>query len=338
MNLSWLANHRPTGALSLCIALTLGACGDDSPSTGGDQEADAKVASDAGTRSDASSGDAGKPDSGSKPASDAGAPSDDGGGASSATLDALAGRYLMRWDVLGTASSNFLGGEMKVRSRLSTLVVAELSVEGGKLMSKERVCTQVAEQKCESICDTASTVVDPRTIKDFLLKKYQAREFTLSSDGTLTAERAVAQLGYDDTDLDTAAPTSSDDKRVWDVISGSPREGFLTKVSISSLGLTVACNVYGTQKFVTTFSGKLGGTDDAPELPATMTLDLLDSDAQRLGADMDTCANQEADSPVDSQNARMVRYDADPSDAFWDCPADSVFDSMMAPTPLYPAP
>jgi hypothetical protein len=315
-------------ALPLLIGLSMAACGGEDAKPDTDDSGDER---DAGRRPDASR-DAGRPDTGNGQTVPDAAPPRPDAGPSSVNLEALAGRYLMRWDVLGTAKSNFLGGEMRIRSRLSTLVVAELKVEGNKLVSEERVCTQIAAQKCESICDTARTVVDPRTIEDFLKKKKQTREFTVSGDGTFTAERSVAQLGYDDEDLDGEVPTSSDDERVWDVEAGDPREGFLTSITVKALGLGPTCQAFGTQKYVSSFSGKLGGSDDAPTLPTIMALDLLDSAAATLGSSDATCNEQAmmAESPIDEANARMVRYGDDLSeDAFWACPADSVFNEKM---------
>ncbi len=319
-------------ALPLCLGLSLAACGDDS---GGGEPEPTKDAgnnkTDSGTRNDASTprDDGGPtiPDSGQRDAS-SGDPK----------LDALAGRYMMRWDVVGTASSKTpLGDPLTIRSRLSTLVIAELSVRDGKLMSNERVCTQVADQKCKEGCTKATTVVDSRTINNFLIKKNQTREFTLGGD-TLTAGHSVAQLGYDDADLETAAPTSNSDQRVWDVDPSTPaREGFLTKISATVTtplgGVPYFCDAFGTQKFVSTFSATLGSDGKLSFEPDNLNLD--GSQAPVLGSSDPNCDSQAmmAMTPIDKHDAYMVRYGDDLSaDVFWACPSNSEFDKALPPT------
>jgi hypothetical protein len=326
MPLSFLSTRRALCALPLCLGLSLAACGDDDKSTDDGQTDQTGPTG----KVDAGGLDGSVPDGSARD----GAATPDASAPANAALDGLAGRYLMRWDTVGTASSEFASVQVQIRSRLSTLLVAELKVTDGKLTSVERVCTQTAAQTCSKNCDGASTVIDPRVISDFLPTRQQSREFTLSADGTFTAGRSVAQLGYDDPNPDAAEPTAPDDPRIWDVIPGGDREGFLSKVTVSAFGIPFECQTYGTQKFVTSFAGKLGGSVSAPQIPQ-MELDLGDSNALVLGSDNPACASQKVDVPVDIKNARMVRYgDALAEDAFWKCPEPSVFDAMLPGTPL----
>lgn len=310
-------------ALPLVLGLTLvgTACGDEESPTPNDPVEDASKPKDAGrdarnTVADTGPKDAGPPDT---------------------TLEPLAGRYLIRFDTLGTATSPApapLTGDIAIRSRVSNLIVTELTVEGDHLVGKERLCTQAIEQRCEELCSTAVTTVDSRTVKNFLLKQFQQRNYTVDGD-SLKAEQSVATLGYTDEDVDNAAPTSSDDDRVWDVDDSKPvREGYLTqlKVTLSGIPLPLTCAAYGTQKFVSAFSGTVNG--DQLEFGA-MNLVLEDSEAHVLGANPASCSAEGAESPVDVRNARMVRYGEDMSeDAFWNCPTQAVFDAQLTPTPL----
>ncbi|MET0286012.1 MAG: hypothetical protein ABW352_16130 [Polyangiales bacterium] len=320
-------------ALPLLLGLSMAACGEDSKPS--DDTDDTGEERDAGRRPDASR-DAGRPDTGSGPTVPE-ASIDNDASSGNEKLDALKGRYVMRWDVVGTATSTspLSGGPLAIRSRLSTLVIAELSVDGDKLVSTERICTQVAQQKCKDGCTSATTTVDTRTI-GILKTKNQKREFTLDGD-TLTGEYSIAQLGYDDEDLDTPAPTSNTDERVWNIDSSTPaREGFLTKVSVTLTGvpLPIACNAFGTQKFVSKFTATVGD-EGALTFSGDNNLDLEPSEAPALGSDVQACDDQAsmAKTPIEKSTARMARYGDDLSDeAFWACPAESVFNSELPPT------
>jgi hypothetical protein len=316
-------------ALPLLAGLTLVACGGDDGDSGSDDT----------NKPDASK----KPDGGKDAGKDAGGPTvpDTGakGDASSGNpkLDALAGRYLIRMDVLGIASSpGPLTGEIKIASRVSTMVVAELSVDGDHLTANERVCTQDVKQECRDLCTNASTTVDQRVIDNFLLKRNQHRKYTLAEDGTFSGEQSAAQLGYDDPDESAHAPTDPGDERIWDVDSSNDvREGFMTKLSVT-LGVTVNCDAYAVQKYITSFSGTLGGTDDKPEIPQ-MDLVLDGAEGNALGSSSTACNTKNASSPVMSANVRMVRYGDDLSDSeFWGCPSVDTFDEKMPPSDLPP--
>jgi hypothetical protein len=304
----------------LGLMLALAGCGDEESPTPDDPDK-ADASKDAGRDGRVSERDTGPKDAG---------PADP-------KLEPLAGRYLLRLDTLGTAMSpSPLGGSLRIRSRVSNLIVAELSVEGDHLVGKERVCTQAVEQRCDEGCATASTVVDSRTISGFLLKQFQQREYTLSGDGTFTGGRSVATLGYTG-DVDAPSPSSPDDKRIWDVDPSTPLlEGFLTKLKLTVQGVPIGveCLAYGTQKFVSAFSGKLGGTGSAPEFPE-MPVDLDGSEANALGASSMACNSDGVETPIDESNARMVRYGDELSDdAFWNCPTAAVFDKELPPTAL----
>ncbi|MDB4972112.1 MAG: hypothetical protein JWN48_453, partial [Myxococcaceae bacterium] len=199
-----LAGGRaPAATLALTVGLLggLGCGGDDASAPEPAPKPDAAV--DAG-KPDAKVSSV--PDTGTKPARDADVSS------GNPALDALAGRYLMRWDTFGTGVTGIGPVTISIRSRVSFLFVTELSVEGDHLKATERLCNQTAKQKCLMGCETATTVVDQRVVDNFLHKTVFSREYTLGSDGkALTAGESIAALGYDGTgDL----PTSSSDSKV----------------------------------------------------------------------------------------------------------------------------
>ena len=258
-------------------------------------------------------------DGGTSPAPDTGV---DSGGSGTSSLDALAGSYLLRFDTFGTSSA----GTLAIRSRVSLLWVTKLTVEGDHLAATERLCTQTTQQVCKMGCTSASTVVDPKVIATFLPPRKFARTYTLAADGTFSGQRATALLGYDEP-ASGAVPATTDDARVWDVVSGSPREGMLTSLSINTGVVEVMCQVYGVQKLVSAFSGLLQGTSPKPTF-ASLTLNLDGSDAAALGFEGNPLCNgaASADFPLERAVARMVRYDAGGA---LDCSDLSDFDKLL---------
>ncbi|MDB4989572.1 MAG: hypothetical protein JWN04_4750 [Myxococcaceae bacterium] len=293
-------------------------CGDDGGSSSSEPAKDAAV-------------EAGKSDAKVTNVHDTGVtkPPTDGGGVPSTNpaLDAIAGRYLMRWDTFGTGST--LG--VSIRSRVSVLIVTELMVDGDHLTATEQICNQSAKQKCLSGCNTATTTVDKRVIDNFLHQRQFTREYTLGSDGrAITAGLSTAELGYDG---DGPLPTSSSDPSVWDVITDqNPREGMLTSLLVTNVGFggMIKCDVYGVQKFVTKFSGTLGGSASAPTFPSMVLTFTTDTAAGRLGSTNPTC-DAAGDSPLDNSTVQLVRY-GDGDDNFWNCYGDSVFDAQLPAT------
>ena len=248
------------------------------------------------------------------------------------TLDTLAGKYLLRFDSVGTTSS---GTALAVRSRVSLLWLTELKVDGAKLKASERLCTQVTTQMCKTGCATSSTVIDPKVISDFFPKKSFERTYTLGDDGTFTGEAATAPLGYDDSGSG-ALPTMPSDSRLWDVLPGGDREGVLTSLTLTGVGVplinNVQCQVYGVQKLVSRFHGTLQGSALKPTIPS-MPLDLSGSDGNTVGFTGDPLcsATSGASSPVESGSVRMVRYDSGPA---LDCKDLTDFDKLLPPDPL----
>lgn len=246
-----------------------------------------------------------------------------------ATLTALAGRYLVRFDNFGTAvSSGFT-----IRSRVSVLVAAELAVDGAQLTARERVCNQTVLQECKaSSCQASTTVVDAKAVGDFMVKRTFARLYTVAG-ANFSAGKAVYALGYDDP-ADGNAPDGPTDARVWDVIKGAePREGLLTKVTVTAAPLPpISCNVYGTQKFVSQFSGALSGSGASASFPAAALEPVLNgSDANQLGSDNPLCAPaQEPTATDESASVRFARFgDALGKGETWDCPSNAEFDSKL---------
>lgn len=303
-------SRSPLSAFALTVGLSCtAACGSDG---GGDTPS--------ATTQDAASP-AATYDGGTKPPADAGV---DSGGGSTSSLAPLAGNYLLRFDTFGTSSS----GTLEISSRVSLLWVTKLTVEGDHLAASERLCTQTTQQVCKMGCTSASTVIDPKVISMFLPTRKFSRTYKLASDGTFSGEQATALLGYDDP-ANGAMPTRSDDMRVWDVVSGNPREGVLTSLSVNVGGVVgdVMCQVYGVQKLVSAFKGTLQGTPSKPTFPS-MTLALDGSDAAVLGYDGNALcsATAGANFPLDRAIARMVRYDAG---AALDCSDLSDFDRLL---------
>ncbi|MDB4975809.1 MAG: hypothetical protein JWN48_4150, partial [Myxococcaceae bacterium] len=269
------------------------------------------------------------PDTGTKPARDADVSS------SNPALDAIAGRYLMRWDTFGTANSGIGPLKVAIRSRVSLLFVTELVVEGDHLKATERLCNQTAKQKCEpQSCDSSSTVVDPRVIEGFLHKTTFTRDYVLGGDGrAITGGESTATLGYDGAG---SIPTSSSDSKVWDVIPDkSPREGMLTSIKIVNVGNLggppIMCDVYGVQKFVTKFEGTLGGSSAAPTFPNMPLIFTPETAAGRLGSTNAAC-DAAGDSPLDKATVQLVRHGDSDGDAFWDCYGDDVFEQKIPAT------
>lgn len=269
------------------------------------------------------------PDTGASPRPEAGVEPQ-----TNTALDALAGRYLMRFDTFGTATTGLPPLVVSIRSRVSLLFVTELVVDGDKLRATERLCQQTAKQKClDDTCGTASTVVDPRVAENFLRKTQFTREYALSADGkSIAAGESIAALGYVG---DGPLPTSSGDQSVWDVdTSKGPREGMLTKLSVTNVGLggSISCEVYGVQKFVTKFSGALVGSASQPAFP-TMELEFgAASAAGTLGSTSAAC-DAAGDSPLDRATVQLVRHGADDDDEFWDCYDVDVFEAELPAPP-----
>lgn len=260
-----------------------------------------------------------RPDTGIKP-------SDTGVGTASA-LDALAGRYLMRFDAFGVASSS---GILDINSRASFLITAEVEVAGDKLVATERFCHQTALQECDKGCEKAGTVVDARVIEKLQSRTFK-REYTVDG-ASFVAEPSAAQLGYDDP-KDTPIPTSSTDKRVWDIMEGGAREGFLSTLKLEGLpplGGMISCEIYGAQRVVSTFQGELARSGESLSFPTgAKTLDLSMGQLQRLGANMPLCETQ-GEAPIDRATVSIVP-DKRSSD---DCPSVDEFDTALPGGPL----
>ena len=262
-------------------------------------------------------------DAGSDPVVDAAVDARvDSGGGAAVSLDALAGNYLLRFDTYGTSSAATLA----IRSRVSLLWVTKLTVEGDHLAATERLCTQTTQQVCKIGCTTASTVVDPKVIATFLPPRKFARTYTLAADGTFSGQRATALLGYDDP-ADGALPTTTGDMRAWDVIAGNPHEGMLTSLSINTGVVDIMCQVYGVQKLVSAFTGRLMGVSPKPTF-GTLALMLDGSDAAALGFEGNPLCSGAAgaDFPLERAVARIVRYDAGGA---LDCSDLSDFDKLL---------
>ncbi len=256
-------------------------------------------------------------------------------GAAQARRAALSGRYLMRFDTFSSASYGSGFTALELHSRTSLLLIAELAMNESGLDATERVCNQLFEHACRKGCTSATSVLDQAVIDDFLLTRFFTRGYQLDENGTITGAASTIRLGYDD-DAGGAVPTRTSDARVWDVVSGGVREGFLTQLTVNTALGAVSCSMYGAADFRATFQGTLDDSAGAPAFPE-MTPALDGSNAVVLGASSSTCSTQQQQGPdaVEHASVRLARYgDALSDQAFWSCPSQSVFDQMLPPEAL----
>jgi hypothetical protein len=299
----------------------LSACGDD-PAAEVESEPAASNAQDAGRTADAGARDARVGDAGRDVPVDSGREPTEPGSSKSP----FSGRYLIRIDTFGTASSS----GFVIRSRASELVTAVLTGDADELDAQERVCDQVAEQVCKEGCVRATTVIDPRVVKDFMSKRTFPRRYT--RDGaTFRAEKATYLLGYDDTS-EGALPTDyKSDARMWDVISGGVREGLLTTFRVETSLLPISCTLHGVTKFISSFSGAVEGDGaDAKFTSDELEVNLDESDGKTLYANPEICGMQDSSSPVDRATVRILRVGDVPAQGeTWDCPSNAEFEQKL---------
>jgi hypothetical protein len=177
-------------------------------------------------------------------------------------LAALAGRYLMRMDLYSTAEASEALTTLRVRNRVSNLLLVQVSTGADEthVVTRETLCHQVFEHFCEDGCKSWKSTNDPDVAGLFFEQRPVARE--LAVDGasrSLTAAKAALALGFDELDGENELPADRDDARVWTLGSGSAeRSGLFTRLvaEIPPL-ISVDCFVSTVQRFVTSFTGTL---------------------------------------------------------------------------------
>lgn len=250
-----------------------------------------------------------------------------GGNPDDARLQALAGQYLMRMDMLSTASVQVLPAvRVGTRNRISYLLVTEIYVEAGQLKSNERLCHQLFAHTCTEGCSTLSTTTYPAVTDKLVEAPFSQRSYALTATD-LTGNTLRMNLGFD-ASSNEALPTSSSDARVWDIVSGNgDREGMMARLDSKGL-FSVSCDVYSVQSFVSKITGKLGGTSSAPTLVGqTFKLDTSGADAKSLGASDSKCTDDGKNPPTQGeQTVRFASASEIDRTALFSCPEPSAWE------------
>lgn len=250
-------------------------------------------------------------------------------------LKQLEGRYLMRMDMLSTASARVAGLiQVSVRNRVSHLVASQLYVEGEELKGTERLCYQTFEHVCTNGCTSLTTTMHP-SVRTELIQLQVPRSYTVSGM-KLTGASQTMLLGFD-ASKNASLPTQNSDSRVWDLVSGNPREGMLLTIDTRSRLKNLMCQVYNVQGFVSRFEGQLGGTSEAPSLEnREFVLSTAGSTGETLGASNSDCAADDGATPSTvKESVRFVKVtDQIDEQTFWSCPSQTEWDSRLkAPSP-----
>jgi hypothetical protein len=253
-------------------------------------------------------------------------------------LKKLEGRYLMRMDMHSTASVRASVITIDTRNLVSHLLVTQLYVENGQLKGNERLCHQVFAHTCVRNCNSLKTTMSP-VMTNWFVKMDTPRNYVVSN-GMLEGRSNTMALGYDGS-MDPRLPTL-EDSRVWDSISGGPREGLVLTLDLAAIK-NVRCDVYTTQTFVSKFGpSRLSGSADAPSLAGTakFSLDTTGSDGATLGTNNPDCSADEGPPPTQGeQNVRFLAVgpgdfvNREGQDSFWNCPDATAWDRLTAPTP-----
>jgi len=282
-----------------------------------------------GTRPDAGRRDGGV-DAGSA-GSDAGkkdAGSDQSKSATSA--NALAGRYLMRVDRFETTR---LSSSTTVKTRVSDLVLVDLTAKDGKLVGTETLCDRSYVHACNAgtrITCTMTTAVASGVKQKLTSKAAQvARTYTFDpATGALAGEAASLGLGFSDDGK--ALPDDDGDARLWKLDDGS---GFARSVDLKHPLLTGTCEVSSAVRTKLTLSGALDPTK--PSLDgAELTAEDAGSEQVVLSAEgrpTSQCTVAALSQPA-SDVRRVVRFKRLASGGT-SCPASEQFESELPADP-----
>ena len=170
------------------------------------------------------------------------------------------GTYLMRMDMFSQVESKVLTTTLRVKNRVSNLLLAEVRVEGDRLISQETLCHQTYAHNCESGCADGWRTTPDAKLSAFLPRASTGRAYVV--DGSmLRAEQAVIALGFDDDDVSssTSVPTDLNDARLWKLEPSDPkRVGLRTRLQTQVSVARFDCVVSAVQLFATTFEGAVG--------------------------------------------------------------------------------
>jgi len=275
-----------------------------------------------------------EPDAGqdSGPLPEPGIPSPTDESSATVRLQPLAGTYLLRIDRFTKATSPTALGDVRLRSRTSQLLVTRLTASQGKLVGQERLCHQLAEHKCETLCTTFRSQLLPAAINKARIPVH-SRTYEVDAAGKLSSSKVTMQLGYTDAAQPGLAPPAAQNELVWDTSTGEPgREGMITRVDVSAPLTALQCYVFNTQRFVTSFTGSLNPGALSLE-DASLTVNTDGGAAEIVGSggkDAADCGKKPAQDPTLVRKAvRFARIDTGLSELA--CPEVSVFDSELVP-------
>lgn len=248
-------------------------------------------------------------------------------------LQRLAGRYLMRMDMLSTVSVPQVTGPVKTSNRISHLSVVELARDGETIVANERLCHQTYQHRClENSCTSVTTTMSPRVVDQLLGVPLTKRVFTFKGNDFST-DMPTQYLGFD-AKTNPALPTSNTDQRVWDTVSGGQREGLLLSLTARASLISISCDTYNVQSFAARFSGTALGSDGFPSLlNKTFTLKTT-TEATTLASNSRDCqpGKDNATSQVGNETVRFaaVAPEEFAGDLFWRCPDVSAWDKRLA--------
>ena len=175
-------------------------------------------------------------------------------------LAAYAGTYLMRMDMFSQVESKVLTTTLRLKNHVSNLLLADVRVEGDRLISQETLCHQTYTHNCESGCSDGWRTTPDAKLPAFFTHANTERAYVV--DGSmLRAEQAVVALGFDDPPVsaDTSVPTDLSDSRLWKLEPSDPkRVGLRTRLQTQVSIAKFDCVVSAVQLFATTFEGAVG--------------------------------------------------------------------------------
>lgn len=264
-------------------------------------------------------------------------------GPSGSGLDALAGTYLMRMDMYSSVATTRTP-MLRLKNRVSNLMMVDLRVDDGKLVASEWMCDQSYAHSCESSnCKSWKTQLNSMVRSGYFGDPERAVTRSLSFDPEsreLKGERASIPLGYDEKEGEQAVPSTRDDARVWKI--GSEGRGMFSlmtaSVQIAVSAQEVACEVENAQRFTTVFAGKLAaGTLSLEGVSFPLDLDATDGEvlavraANSTSASRSQCTKANFEDSSGMQGTATVRFKRFEGQ----CPSAAQFDSMFPPSPAF---
>ena len=175
-------------------------------------------------------------------------------------LASYVGTYLMRMDMFSQVESKVVTTTLRLKNRVSNLLLAEVRVEGDRLISQETLCHQTYTHNCESGCTDGWRTTPDAKLPAFFPHASTARAYVLDGS-TLRAEQAVVALGFDDDEVSasTSVPTELSDARLWKLEPSDPkRVGLRTRLQTQVSVARFDCVVSAVQLFATSFEGAVG--------------------------------------------------------------------------------